>query len=156
MAQTYPAQQPYAPPQSYPAQSYPPQSAQAGAPLSLGPQEPSPADDDDLDTIPGGPPHPYYGEPERAGLCAAGGSATFEAVRCSRHKLSAAARPEFEPAVAAAAEPVQVQPPATLACPIISVLDRWISDSGAAGGDRNGFASRWSRSSKSPPIPAAA
>ncbi|MGC1779362.1 MAG: extensin family protein, partial [Xanthobacteraceae bacterium] len=32
------------------------------------------------------------------------------------------------PTVTAAAEPVQVQPPATLACPIVSVLDRWIAD----------------------------
>jgi hypothetical protein len=33
------------------------------------------------------------------------------------------------PSVTASIEPVSVNPPATLACPIVSVLDRWISDS---------------------------
>jgi hypothetical protein len=122
--QTYPAQQPYAPPQSYPPQSYPPQSAQAGAPLSLGPQGPSPADDDDLDTIPGGPPHPYYGGPSAPVYAPPPDQQgrPYQPPQAEPPPLGPNA-----PAVTAAAEPVQVQPPATLACPIVSVLDRWIS-----------------------------
>ena len=37
-------------------------------------------------------------------------------------------------AVTASVGPVEVKPAATLACPIVSALDQWISDGGAAGG----------------------
>ena len=56
----------------------------------------------------------------------------------------------------AAVGPVAVKPAATLACPIVSVLDRWLAEFRAAGGACAGSARAWSRSSRSPPIPAAA
>ena len=120
--QTY-APQPYPAAQSYPPPSYPPQSAQAGVPLSL-----NPGDDDDLDNIPGGPPHPYYGE------TSAPHYPPNNAPGYSPRPASPAAEappplgPPGAPAVAASNEPVQVSPPATLACPIVSVLDRWVAD----------------------------
>ncbi len=126
----YPPQS-YPPPQAYPA----PLSAQAGAPLSLDAPGVAPADDD-LDNIPGGPPHPYYGEPN-AQLYSPG---TYQEGRPYPQTLPPQAEPPPSasaplpplgpnaPMVTAAAAPVQVQPPATLACPIVSVLDRWISE----------------------------
>ncbi len=139
--QTYPAQQTYSPPQSYPTQSYPPyptpQSAQAGAPLSLGPQGLSPAGDDDLDNIPGGPPHPYYGGASAPAYAPNYSPAPYQQGRPYQTLPPQAEPPAANtlpplgpnaPAVTASAEPVQVQPPATLACPIVSVLDRWIAD----------------------------
>ena len=139
-ARTYPASQPdpaqraYSAPQSYPApQAYPTQrTGQASAPLSLDP--PGTSADDDLDNIPGGPPHPYYGEPVPPPY-----PPNPESSRPYQRGAPAQAEqpPEREPApplgppapaVAAATVPVQVQPPATLACPIVSVLDKWIGD----------------------------
>jgi len=112
-SQTYPSSQSDAPPQSYPAAQ---PSAQIGAPLSLNPPG---LPDDDLG-IPGGPPHPYYGGPS--------------APLYSPAEQSPPAGtpipplgPPSAPTVAALAEPVQVQPPATLACPIVSALDQWIA-----------------------------
>jgi hypothetical protein len=126
--QTYPASQPA--PQSYPAaQSYPPPQsfpqAQAGQPLSLDPPGISPTGDNDDDIgIPGGPPHPYYGGPNAP-------------VYSPRNSTSPAAPqaeqpvpplgPPSGPMVTASAGPVEVQPPATLACPLVSALDQWIS-----------------------------
>ena len=123
--QSYPAPQrtpPYAPPQSYPASA-----AQAGAPLSLEPPGMPQDDDDDLG-IPGGPPQPYYGGPSapiyspnyppRPGQIPAPPPAASEP--------PPPLNPDA-PTVSASNEPVQVQPPATLACPIVSALDRWIS-----------------------------
>ena len=50
---------------------------------------------------------------------------------------------------------VQVKPTATLACPIVSMLDRWFAD--PCSRQRSaGSACAWSRSSRSRPIPAAA
>ncbi len=109
--QSYPATQVYPPPQSYPA---PQPAVQIGEPLSLGP--PGTADDDV--GIPGGPPHPYYGEPGAPNYSPAPPPAASGPVP----PLGPPA-----PAVAAATVPVQVQPPATLACPIMSALDQWIA-----------------------------
>jgi extensin-like protein len=106
-------------PQSYPA-------AQLGQPLSLNPQGLPPQDEEDIG-IPGGPPHPYYGgpaatpyPPRPAPLGANGPS-----------PLGAGPPPPLGPPdaamVTASAVPVQVQPPATLACPIVSALDQWIT-----------------------------
>jgi hypothetical protein len=127
--QTYPASQPYSAPQSYPAaQPYPPPQsypqAQAGQPLSLDPPGIPPTGDNDDDIgIPGGPPHPYYGGPNAP-------------VYSPRNSTSPAAPqaeqpvpplgPPSGPMMTASAGPVEVQPPATLACPIVSALDQWI------------------------------
>jgi hypothetical protein len=117
--QSYP-QQSY-PQQSYPQQAYRPSSATpVGPPLSLNPPGlPPPEDDEDLG-VPGGPPHPYYGGP---------------AAPYTRAPPSAAQPmppvpplgPPRDPLVTGAAGPVEVKPPATLACPIVSELDQWIT-----------------------------
>jgi hypothetical protein len=113
-------------PQTYPApQSYP--TAQIGQPLSLDPPGLSPPDEDDDIGIPGGPPHPYYGgpsappySPRQAPLGA------YEPPRSNVSPLPPLGPPSA-PMVTASAGPVEVQPPATLACPIVSALDQWIS-----------------------------
>jgi len=113
------AAQPYPPPQQYqPPPSAP--MAQVGQPLSLDPPGLPPTGDNDDDIgIPGGPPHPYYGGPAAP-------------VYSPRPMPPDAAGPvpplgpPNGPMVTASAGPVEVQPPATLACPIVSVLDQWI------------------------------
>jgi hypothetical protein len=117
---SYPPSQSYPPPQAYPA---PPPVAQAGTPLSISP----PGMPDEDIGIPGGPPHPYYGGP----------SAPLSSPSYSPGDPSDPMPPTGEPVpplgppsapmVTASAAPVQVQPPATLACPIMSALDQWIA-----------------------------
>jgi hypothetical protein len=121
-AQSYPAQS-YPAPQSYPSsQPYPqtyraPQpSAQAGQPLSLNPPGlPEPDDDEDVG-IPGGPPHPYYGGPN---------AAPYSPRQAPTQPLPPLGPPD--PSMTASIPPVAVQPAATLACPIVSALDQWIT-----------------------------
>jgi hypothetical protein len=115
-AQSYPGQQPYSSSPSYP-QTYraPPTSAQAGQPLSLNPPGlPEPDDDEDIG-IPGGPPHPYYGAPNAAPY----------SPRQAPVPPPALGPPD--PSMTASIPPVAVQPAATLACPIVSALDQWIT-----------------------------
>ena len=103
--QSYPPSQPYAP-QPYPT---PLPTAQLGQPLSLDPPGLPPTGDNDDDVgIPGGPPHPYYGGPT-----------------APMPPLGPPSPPYREEV--ASAGPVEVQPPATLACPIVSALDQWIA-----------------------------
>jgi len=124
--QSYPtARQSYpSAPQSYPAQqqSYP--TAQAGQPLSLNPPGlPPPEDDEDIG-IPGGPPHPYYGGPAPA----------YPPPPAAAPPPLGPPPPPYPPPLAgegrvgvtASAGPVELKPPATLACPIVSALDQWI------------------------------
>jgi Extensin-like protein C-terminus len=124
--QTYPQssypQRSYAQP-SYPQQSYP--TAQAGAPLSLTPPGVAqPEEDDEEFGIPGGPPHPYYGGPAPA---------PYTPPSYPQHAASPAYEPPpplgppSAPMTTASAGPVEVKPPATLACPIVSALDQWIT-----------------------------
>ena len=126
---------PYQPaPQTYPSQSYPqtyraPQTtAPAGQPLSLNPPGVPEADDDENIDIPGGPPHPYYGGQNYS---APNYSTPNPAPYGSRPALPPQPAPPLGPPDAqmanAAAQPVTVQPAATLACPIVSALDQWIS-----------------------------
>jgi len=111
--QTYAPPQTYPAPQSYPsAQSYPP--PQPGQPLSLRPPGMAPPEDDEELGIPGGPPHPYYGAPAMP---------------------SSPPRPaeQYPPPLGPPGTPiitgsVMVKPAATLACPIVSALDQWISN----------------------------
>ena len=124
------AAQPYPPPRQYqPPQSQP--MAQAGQPLSLDPSGLLPTGDNDDDIgIPGGPPHPYYG----------GSNAPVYSPRPMAPDAGGPVPPLGPPpppypppqaregrAGVASAGPVEVQPPATLACPIVSALDQWIN-----------------------------
>jgi hypothetical protein len=123
---TYAPQESYPPPPPYPAQSYPAQSARVGAPLSIEPHGMTPGmtpgdDDDDFDNIPGGPPHPYYGGPSAPDRTYSPRSVPPPAAE-TPPPLGPAA-----PTLTAANAPVQVQPPATLACPIVSALDQWFA-----------------------------
>ncbi len=117
--QSYP-QQSY-PQQSYPQQAYRPSSATpVGPPLSLNPPGlPPPEDDEDLG-VPGGPPHPYYGGPA---------APYTPAPPSAAHPMSPVPPlgPPRDSLVTGAAGPVEVKPPATLACPIVSELDQWIT-----------------------------
>ena len=115
-APQYPSQ-PY-PQQSYPQQAYPPPSATpVGQPLSLNPPGlPPPEDDEDL-AVPGGPPHPYYGGP----------AAPYTPAPPSAAQPVPPLGPPRAPLVTGSAGPVEVKPAATLACPIVSALDQWIT-----------------------------
>jgi hypothetical protein len=122
-SQSYPTQQPYPPALSYPQTSRAPQTSaqagqQVGAPLSLRPPGLSEEADDDEDIgIPGGPPNPYYGGPNAAPSSSRPPSPP------------PALGPPDRSMMTASIQPVTVQPAATLACPIVSVLDQWISGS---------------------------
>jgi hypothetical protein len=110
--QSYPAQ-PY--PQSYPPRSYPPPSARpVGQPLSLNPPGLPPPDDDEDLAVPGGPPHPYYGGP----------AAPYTPAPPSAAQPVPPLGPPRAPLVT---DSVEVKPAATLACPIVSMLDQWIT-----------------------------
>jgi hypothetical protein len=115
-SQSYPSQA--YPQQSYPPRSYPPPSATAvGQPLSLNPPGlPPPEDDEDLG-VPGGPPHPYYGGP----------AAPYTPAPPSAAQPVPPLGPPRAPLVTGSAGPVEVKPAATLACPIVSMLDQWIT-----------------------------
>jgi hypothetical protein len=112
---------PYDPYASYPAPSRPRYSApvRGAEPLSISPPGASAAEPDDED-IPGGPPHPYYGGPQ------APYSPRLGTGRGSAEPLPPLGPPRG-PVVTAAAGPVEVSPPATLACPIVAALDQWIA-----------------------------
>jgi Extensin-like protein C-terminus len=113
-------------PQSYPVtQSYPAPQAQIGQPLSLSPPGLPAAEQDEDIGIPGGPPHPYYGGP----------SAPVYSPRQAPAQAQSPPGvgpipplgPPGGPMVTASAGPVEVQPAATLACPLVSMLDQWIN-----------------------------
>jgi hypothetical protein len=98
-------------------------AAPVGQPLSINPPGLPPPDEDDgaLD-IPGGPPHPYYGGPS-APLYSPPPPAPGAVQAPPLPSLG----PSREPLITASAAPVEVKPAATLACPIVSTLDQWIS-----------------------------
>ena len=112
--QSYP---PYPQP-SYPPRSYP-SATPVGQPLSLNPPgSAQPEDDEDLG-VPGGPPHPYYGGP----------AAPYTPAPPSAAQPLPPLGPPRTPLVTGSAGPVEVKPAATLACPIVSMLDQWITAS---------------------------
>jgi Extensin-like protein C-terminus len=122
---SYPGAQSYPAPQSYPAaQPYgsprTASAAQIGQPLSLNPPGLPPPDDDEDLGIPGGPPHPYYGAPSTP---APAPSYPNEPPRSAASPLP----PLGPPGAPMVTGSVAVQPAATLACPIVSALDQWIS-----------------------------
>jgi hypothetical protein len=139
----------YGPPQyQAPSPQYdPPQydSPQAGAPMSLSPPgEVSPSSDDDEEETDA--PHPYYNAPNNAGLNNPVPGAPTVDVPSSLYsprpmmapgEAQQGAAPRYEPIPPpplgppapppATAGPVQLQPAATLACPLVSALDKWIA-----------------------------
>jgi hypothetical protein len=123
-SQPYPQQQyprPSYPQQSYPQQpysqqAYPPPAPPVGQPLSLNPPGLAPPEDDEDLNVPGGPPHPYYGGP----------TAPYTPAPPSAAPPLPPLGPPRAPLVTGAAGPVEVKPAATLACPIVSMLDQWI------------------------------
>jgi hypothetical protein len=107
--------------------------SQTGQPLSLNPPGYPPPDEDDEDlAIPGGPPHPYYGGPQAPyspGTERNSGAAEPLPSLPSMPSLPSlpSLGPPRGPAVTGSAGPVEVNPPATLACPIVAALDQWIA-----------------------------
>jgi hypothetical protein len=118
-----PSYDPYA---GYSAPSRPAPVMRGGAaqPLSINPPGVSAAepDDDEELGIPGGALHPYYGGPQAP-----------YAPGVERNPNAAAPLPSLGPprgpSVTASAGPVEVSPPATLACPLVAALDQWITTS---------------------------
>ena len=115
-----PPYDPYARP-SAPSRLSPIMSGGAGQPLSINAPGVSATDRDDEGIgIPGRPPHPYYG----------GHQAPYSpGVEHNAAEPLPPLGPPREPMVTASAAPVEVSPPATLACPIVAALDQWISTS---------------------------
>jgi hypothetical protein len=95
---------------------------QSGQPLSLNPPGYPPSEEDNEEIgIPGGPPHPYYGGPQAPYSPAERNPGSAEPLP--------PLGPPRGPMVSASAGPVEVSPPATLACPIVAALDQWIATS---------------------------
>ena len=114
-----PPYDPYARP-SAPSRSAPIMSGRAEQPLSINAPGVSAAEPDDEEIgIPGGPPHPYYGGPQ------APYSPGIDRNPGAAEPLPPLG-PSRGPTVTASAGPVEVSPPATLACPIVVALDQWI------------------------------
>jgi hypothetical protein len=117
--------------------SYPPPTTTGatGAPLSLNPPGMPPSEDAEDDIgIPGGPPHPYYGGPQSPYYAAPHSSMQYSsAPQDSTTSYSPYSPPPLgpqrAPGLIATGGPVEVSPPATLACPIVSALDQWIATS---------------------------
>ncbi|MGC2077127.1 MAG: extensin, partial [Xanthobacteraceae bacterium] len=124
-----PQSYPYATKPSYspPPRSYPPPATTGavGVPLSLNPPGvPLYEDAEDDIGIPGGPPHPYYGGPQSP-YDASHGSTPQNATPSYSPYSPPPLGPQRAPGPIAAGGPVEVSPPATLACPIVSALDQW-------------------------------
>jgi hypothetical protein len=116
----------YAPP--------PPAAPQAGAPMSLSPPGVPPDEDDAED---GEPPQPYssspnYSQPQRYGAPNYSSAPGYGSPNYAPPAQAPAANepipPLGPPAMTASAGPVAVHPAATLACPIVAELDKWISE----------------------------
>ena len=102
---------------------------QAAQPLSLYPPGLAPPDEDDAEIgIPGGTPHPFYGSPQAP--YAPGTERNSGAVTPSPTLLPPPPLgPPRGPWATGSAGPVEVSPPATLACPIVAALDQWMATS---------------------------
>jgi Extensin-like protein C-terminus len=114
----------YDAPQPLPSPQY--GQPQVGSPMSLTPPGIGEPEEDDADMpIPGGPPHPYYGSPNTAPAQTAIPAYPPRSPPLGGEPVPLG--PSREPMVTGAAGPVEVKPAATLACPIVSELDQWIS-----------------------------
>jgi hypothetical protein len=132
---------PYRPPSQTSTQPYgqPRYTApQSGTPMSLSPPGVAPPEDADEDEI-GSEPHPYYDQrtppavdippslySPRPMMAPPGAREATPTVPPPATPVPPLGPPQA-PSLMAAAGPVAVKPPATLACPIVSVLDKWIA-----------------------------
>jgi hypothetical protein len=139
------ATQPYGQPQYAAPRSGPPPygapqnpSAQTSTPMSLSPPGAAQPDDVDEDEV-GGEPHPYYDQrtppavdippslySPRPMMAPPGAREATPGAPAAPAPIPPLGPPQG-PGVTASAGPVAVKPAATLACPIVSVLDKWIS-----------------------------
>jgi Extensin-like protein C-terminus len=108
-----------------------------GAPMSLYPPGvPEPDDDED---IPGGPPNPYYGQPKNQPPVARPQPSPSQPYpmhpapppgTAEERPFGSDPVPPLGPSngamVTGSAGPVELKPAATLACPLVSALDKWI------------------------------
>jgi hypothetical protein len=94
--------------------------------MSIYPPGSTPPDEEDEGElgIPGGPPHPYYGGPTAPVYTPPPRNAEQPPPPVPPVPPLG---PQRDPTVTASAGPVEVKPAATLACPIVSALDQWIS-----------------------------
>src|SRR5215472_4549020 len=118
---------PYDPYAGYPAPSRPRYSAsppEGGQPLSLNPPAYPPAEPND-EYISGEPLHPYYSRPQAPYSPGVERNPSNPEVSQPLPPLGS----PREPMVTASSGPVEVSPPATLACPIVAALDQWITTS---------------------------
>lgn len=108
---------------------------QTGTPMPLSPPGVAPPEDVDEDEI-GGEPHPYYEErpPAAVNIPPSLYSPRPMMPPPGAREATTAAPPSAAPipplgreGATASAGPVAVKPAATLACPIVSVLDKWIN-----------------------------
>jgi len=110
-----------------------------GTPMSLSPPGVAPPDDAEEEDDVGGEPHPYYGQrgpaavdippslySPRPMMPPPGSREATPAAPPSTSPIPPLGPPRG-PGVTALGGPVSVRPAATLACPIVSVLDKWIS-----------------------------
>jgi hypothetical protein len=133
--QQYPAPQQYPPPQ-YPQQAYPPQGypqAAPGAPASLrAPGIPEPEADDGYEDEqaqgqpPGQQAYPAYPQQRQQSYGAPPRSVPSQTY--SQPYPPAEPVPLGRPQTPVTTGAVAVQPAATLACPIVSALDKWFAD----------------------------
>ncbi len=149
--QAYPQSQAYPPPQNYPQRSNYPETAvrqpgygaASSGPISLAPPGVSPEQDEiDLPAqgVPGRDsalrsPYPSQNYPQQGQAYPSSPSypsSSYPQRDRSPAPYSAAPLPSLGPARGdpiAAVGPVAVKPAATLACPIVSALDKWLADS---------------------------
>jgi Extensin-like protein C-terminus len=122
-ASTYPQSSSYPPQSSYPnPPARPAYAAPSSGPLPLNPPGVTPAEDD-VDLPPDGVPGASYPPPQ---------SYPQQPYGQQPYPQQPAALPRLGPSTGdavAAVGPVAVKPAATLACPIVAALDRWLADS---------------------------
>ena len=100
---------------------------QVGPPISLIPPGAAEADEDDLGYKPR-PPRPYDGAPAAAYPTYAPPSAPRSVTQLSPSaEEHVPLGPARGPVVTGSIGPVEVKPTATLACPLVSTLDKWIT-----------------------------
>jgi hypothetical protein len=118
--QTYQPQPAYRPPQQTYQQQPAYQPAPAGAPMSIQPPDAEEADDIPDDAIlPGDPKAPAISRPQSQ-------QAARPPYQPPQQQTPPALGPQRAPA--AAATQASLTPAATLACPLVSALDRWVSE----------------------------
>jgi hypothetical protein len=135
-ASNYPAASPYRAP-SYPANAWrqPGSGSAPGGPISLTPPGVAPEEDDielPPEGMPGASPPPATNRQGRPGPYMAAPAYPSRDRVAAPYAQPAAPLPRLGPPQGnsvGAVGPVAVKPVATLACPIVSVLDRWLADS---------------------------